>query len=361
MHATIVKNMAYAVIMLCFFLILPAHAVDFTDKARLAVFPFLDEASLTVRNDISSVIERDLIKYGFIEVVPLEREDTDAYEMEPLSLWTGVEGSDKQGGIVWNIRHQVIQEIRASKHAEYAVYGNIMKVGRMLEIEVRVSKTDGFLSKDETPVFSTSAAGTTYHELSEKGADLSAAIAEWLKGERVLGMAEEDVRRYQGRIVSYSDTVAAMERYIHEYPQSIPLRALLLDLHLKEKIKYKQEVLDGALTIIDLYKPPADPDMRYLLSLSLDPFDIAAEAYEEKGEWSNAISIRDRALSIFPFKKIRHTEGLARDHYFQGAAYEEKGNFAKALDQYNRAGGYVSASSEYHRKIRDGIKRTEKK
>jgi len=235
-----------------------------------------------------------------------------------------------------------------------------MKVGRMLEIEVRVAKTDVILSRDQTHAFSISAAGTTYSELSEKVSDMSAAIAAWLKGERVLGRAEEDVRRYLGRIVSYSDTVDAIERYVHEYPQSMPLRALLLDLYLKEKKVYKQKVLEEALTIIDLYKTRAYSDTRYLLSLSLDPFDIAAEAYEEREDWSKAISIRDRALKAFPFKKIRHRDGLARDHYFQGRAYEEKGQATKALEQYQQARGYVSTSSEYHHKIRDGVKRTEK-
>ncbi|KPK02504.1 MAG: hypothetical protein AMK71_02000 [Nitrospira bacterium SG8_35_4] len=360
-HAKPVKKTVYAAVILCFFLIIPANAGDFTDRARLAVFPFLDAGSRSVRQNISSVLERELLKYDFIEVIPLKREDTDAYEMEPLSLWTGVEGSEKQGGIVWNVRHQVIQEMSAANNVEYAVFGSIMKDGRMLKIEVRVAKTGVILTKDQTPAFSTSSSGTTYDELSGKVPDMSAAIAEWLKGERVLGRAEGDIRRYLGRIVSYSDTVAAMERYVHEYPRSIPLRALLLDLHLKDRIKHKQKILDGALTIIDLYRPQADPDMRYLLSLSLDPFDIAAEAYEEKGDWSKAISIRDMALTVFPFKNIRHTDGLARDHYFQGAAYEEKGDFAKAFEQYTRAGGHVSASSEYHRKIRDGITRTENK
>jgi tetratricopeptide (TPR) repeat protein len=95
--------------------------------------------------------------------------------------------------------------------------------------------------------------------------------------------------------------------------------------------------------------------------LSLDPFDVAAEAYEERGDWSNAISIRNRALKTFPFKTMRHRDGLARDHYFQGEAYEEKGQNAKAIEQYNKAKEYVSASSGYHLKICDGIKRIKKK
>ena len=295
MLAAPVKKILYPVVLLSFFLIVPARAVDFRDKARVAVFPFLDAESRSIRMNISSVVARELLKYGFIEVIPLEHEDTDTYEIEPLSLWTGIEGPDKQGEIVWNIRHQVIQEIRAANNVEYAVFGSIMKVGRMLEIEVRVAKTDVILSKDQMPAFSISAAGATYNELSEKVPDMAAAIAEWLKGERVLGRAEEDVRRYLGRIVSYSDTVDSIERSVHEYPQSIPLRALLLDLYLKEKKVYQQKVLEEALTIISLYKTPAYADMRYLLSLSLDPFDIAAEAYEEREDWSNAISIRDRA------------------------------------------------------------------
>jgi hypothetical protein len=360
-HAMEWKKILYSALILSFLLIVPSSAEYFSDKTKLAVFPFRETRSDILEKNISSVLEREFLKYDFIELVPLDIEDYGIYEIEPEYMWTGVDGSDKQGGIFWNIRHQVIQEIRTAKNAEYAVFGNIVKVGRMLKMEIRVAKTNVILSKEQTPAFSTSAAGTTHDELYGKVPDMAAAIADLLMGERVLGRAEEDVRRYLGRIVSYSDTVDILQNHVNEYPKSIPLRALLLDLYLKEKQADQQKVLEDGLTIVDLYNPLDKSDTRYLLSLSLDPFDVAAEAYEESGDWPNAILIRNRALKTFPFKKMRHRDGLARDHYFQGEAYEEKGLTAKAIEQYNSAIGYVSASSAYHRKISDGIKRTEKK
>jgi hypothetical protein len=355
------KIILYSTVMSFLLLVIPARAAELTQKARLAVFPFIDAESRMLTMNISSIVQRELLKYDFIEIVPLEREGDDIYEIEPSHLWTGVERGRKQGGIVWNIRHQVIEEIRAAKKSDYVVSGSIMKSGELLTLEVHVEKTDLIISKGQTPAFSTVASEPTYKALSEKVPELTDAIADWLKKERVLGIAEEEMRRYLARVVSYADTVDALEGYVREHPQSIPLRALLLDLYLKKRTKNQRKILEEGLTIVELFKTAEMSDTRYLLSLSLDPFDVAAEAYEEKGDWANAISFRERALEVFPFKKNRHRESLARDLYFLGQAYEKTGNIAKARQQYNRAGEHVPASSEYGTKIREGFKRTEKK
>jgi tetratricopeptide (TPR) repeat protein len=355
------KKILYSTVTPFLLLVVPAHAAGLTQKARLAVFPFIDAESHMLRMNISSIFQRELLKYDFVEIVPLEREGDDIYEIEPSHLWTGVERGRKQGGIIWNIRHQVIEEIRAAKNAEYAVSGSVLRSGGQLKMEVRVTKTERILSKEQVPAFSTGAAEPTYKELSEKVPDLASAIADWLKKEHMQGKAEEEMRQYLGRIISYADTVNALEGYVREQPRSIPLRALLLDLYLKEKTKYQQKILEEGLTIVELFKTAEMSDTRYLLSLSIDPFDIAAEAYEENGDWENAISMRERALVLFSFRKRKHRDGLARDLYILGQAYEKKGHTARAFEHYNRAREYVSASSEYHTKIHDGIKRTEKK
>jgi tetratricopeptide (TPR) repeat protein len=347
--------------LLCLLFIMPVSAEYLSDRTKLSVFPFRYPRSDSLNINISSALEREFAKYDFIEVVPLDIEDSEIYEIEPAYMWTGIEGAEKQGGIFWNIRRSLIEELRAERNVEFSVIGNVIKLGEKWDIEAHVIKLGLLFSKETRPSFTITTKIADREEIPAKISGMSAAIAEWLRGERVLGRAEEDVKRYLGRIVSHSDTVSAVESYVNEYPESIPLRALLLDLYLKERIKYQQKLLKEALTIIDLYTPRGKSDTRYLLSLSLDPFDVSAEAYEEIKEWDHAITIRNRALTEFPFKKMRHRERLARDHYFMGEAYEEKGHITKALEQYNWAIGYVSADSDYHDKIHDAVKRTVKK
>jgi len=338
-----------------------SYAMDATARVRVAVFPILDAESGGFRSDLSSGIERELLKRDFIDIVPLEHESDDIYEMEPSHLWTGVEGGEKQGGILWNIRHQVIEELRVGKHADYALYGSIERAGSVITMKIGVSGTRGILNSDRTPVFSTGVEAATEKELRTKVREVSVAVAEWLNGSRVLAGAEEDVRRYLGRMASHAETVGKIEDYVRKYPESLPLRALLLDLYLKERKTYQQKILEEGLTMANLYDPLEISDTRYLLSLNIDPFLAAAEVYEERGDWKNAIALRDRALRLFPFRNVVHREGLARDHYALGQAHEGNGRISEAADEYNRAAGYASESSEQLQFIREGIRRTQKR
>jgi tetratricopeptide (TPR) repeat protein len=119
--------------------------------------------------------------------------------------------------------------------------------------------------------------------------------------------------------------------------------------------------MNGGLMIITLLEHSDDEDVRYLLSLSLDPFDAAADMYERIGNWESAIAIRKNALRLFPFKSGLHKKGLGRNHYFLARSFEEKEQKKKAVENYKIAVTYLLPSSEYFEKAMDGLGRLEEK
>ncbi len=113
--------------------------------------------------------------------------------------------------------------------------------------------------------------------------------------------------------------------------------------------------MDEGLKIISLYDPSQEGDTRYLLSLSIDPFDAIAEVYEEEKAWENAIEIRNKALELFPYKPDSHKKGLGRDYYFFALSLKKEGYNAKALENYKKAMNYMSTSSKYFKQVKESI------
>ncbi len=285
------RNNICLLLLLYLLVIVPASADSYTEKTRLAVFPFKDTQSGRLEMKTSQLLEIDLGKHDFIEIVPLDIESNMIYEMEPSYMWTGIEGGKKQGGILWNIRSEVIEELRAGRDVSYLLFGSMAKTGKQWSLDVYLTRT-----MNTTPVFSVSKTGSADEEIPEMLKGISLEIADWLKKESVLGEAEEDIRRYMGHMLSHSEVLQKMQKNVSSYPDSIPLRALLLDLYLKEKVQYRDQVMEEGLTIINFFDPSDGKDIRYLLSLNLDPFGVVAEVYEEKKDWLNAIELRNRAL-----------------------------------------------------------------
>ena len=340
---------------LCVLPLLCARADDSVKKSRLSIVPFQDTRSGALNFEISGILQRELSGYAFIEIVPLDADYTELYDMEPSYVWTGMEDGKKEGGIFWNINRVIVEEVRAGKDAAYSVFGNKTSEGEKWNLAVYLTGP----SYSE-PVFSVSREGTGEKELVERLGEISREIAEWLKTDWVLGEAEEDIRRFMGHMLSYAEVLRKMEKNVGAHPESVPLRALLLDLYLKEREEYRDKVLEEGLTIVNLINPSDDRDIRYLLSLNLDPFAAAAEVFEERKDWRNAIELRNRALKIFPYKSGSHREGLGKDHYFFGEMYEKQGEHSKAGEHYYRAMEFMTASSEYRNEVLKGLSRLRK-
>jgi tetratricopeptide (TPR) repeat protein len=337
--------------------ILLSAAVSFPETVvprttSLAIFPFNDVNNTSLDMSIPSVLYEELSLYEFIKIVPVEVIREKVYEIEPSFLWTGVEGREKRGGILWRIEPSIVEEVNDRVDAQFTVYGEIIRNGNKWTIEAFMAKK-GDMRPDRTFRLT----GMKGSGLNSKVKEMSVAIADILQREHVLKEAEEDIRQYLGGTYSYSDVIGKMKKHTESVPASIPVRALLLDLYLKDKTQNEKHILIEGQQIIGLMERADDNDTRYLLSLDLDPFDASAEVYEKRQSWEEAIYIRNSALRLFAFKAELHKKNLGRDHYFLARTLEENGINKKALENYTIAVTYLPSSSEYFRPAKDGFNR----
>jgi tetratricopeptide (TPR) repeat protein len=335
---------------------LPSSAASETGKVSLAIYPFNDVSRNVLDMNISTALHIEFSGYGFIEIVPVEVIREKLYEIEPQFMWTEKEDAVKRGGILWKIEPRIVEKINEIVSAQYSLYGDLISIGDTWKVDVFLKKEG-----EAAPVKSFRLSGNKDDEIRAKLIGMSKSIADLLKSDAVLNGAEEDIRQYKGGMVSYSGVISIMKKHISTVPESVPLRALLLDLYLEDKERNREDILSDGLKIIDRLKVPEDADTRYLLSLALDPFDAAAGVYEQKQDWHNAIAIRDKALKLFPYNSDLHKEGIGRNYYYIAKSYEENGNREKAIDNYKTAVDYLPPSSGNFKEAMDGIERLQGK
>ncbi len=317
-------------------------------KIRVAIFPFNDMQAKSLDTGISSILKAGLSGYEFIDTVPVEIIKQEIYEIKPSSVWTKREGGADSAGIIWRIEPNVIEEVRKKVPADYSVYGDLKRFGKTWTVVVYIMK------ERETGIRKSFIINSSKEEEIPQGIiETSREIAEWLRGENVVSEAEEVMRKYSGGLYTHSAALEKIKNLSGYYSGSVPLHALLLELYLVRKDRYGEKVLAESLKIIDIYDPLNDDDTRYLLSRNIDPFETAADIYETRGDWENAISTRHSAEKIFPYSTERQMEMLGKDYYFYAISLEKNGDNAAAEENYGNAMFYLKSSSEYYQNAKD--------
>lgn len=320
-----------------------AHSAYYeVTKPRIAVFPFNDIQSRSLDMNIPVVLKAELSGYDFLETVPVEIVSQMIYEIEPSYFWTEREGVEKTGGILWRMEPTIIEEVKKNVPAEFTVYGDITRFGRKWRIDVYLLETE-----ENKPGWSLSLSGEKEEAIPDKLTYAAKKIADRLKEKKEVYDAEEDIRRYMGGLYTYETVMKKIKVRVKSFPESIRLRALLLDLYIKKKRVNEAAIIEEGLKIMKLYDPSDDEVRRYFLSLDIDPFNAVAEIYEERKDWDNAIEVRNKALKLFPYGTDIHRSGLGKDHYYLARTQEDSRNYAKAIINYKRAMTFLPASSKY--------------
>jgi tetratricopeptide (TPR) repeat protein len=257
-------------------------------------------------------------------------------------MWTGEEGGYREGGIIWKIDTKIIESVHYNGFADYYIFGDYSGLSKKWSIIAHISK-NALSEPDETFILKGSSEDDLYKKLSE----LAEKINKKLSKVYVLNQAEDIVRDYMGNLFNYDAAVEKMSSIVKKNPDLIQLHALLLDLYLKEK-NNMDKAAHEALRIIDMYDPSYENEVRYILSLSLDPFDVIAREYEAEKKWTETIEVRNRALMIFPANMSVHKNKLGEAYYFEALSYETMGSKEKANINYNNALKYLNPSSEYY-------------
>lgn len=325
-------------------------------KIRVAIFPFNDLQSKSLNMGISSILKAGLSGHDYIETVPVEVVEQKIYELEPAYLWTKREGSTDSAEIAWAIEPKIVEEVEEMVSAQFSVYGDLIRFGSDWTVVAYILKERDLNIRKSFTVKS-----SKEEELPERLKEVSKKIAEWLRRENILNEAEEEIRRYLGGLYTHSVALDKIKSLSDTVQESVPLHALLLELYLEKKKKYREKIIDEGLKIIDFYDPANDDDTRYLLSLNIDPYDAAADIYEGKRDWKSAIYLRHKARKLFPHMKDNHIGSLGRDYYFYARSFEKKGDNARALKNYRKAITYLSKSSEHYKRARNRIEVLKKK
>jgi hypothetical protein len=273
-------------------------------KKKVTLFPFSDLSSHHLDAASTSWVAAELLKKGFIELVPPEVVRQRIYDMESDSFWTGKKGKKNTRGTLWKIQPEMVDKISRGFTSDYSVYGDISRSEGKREIRTYISDRNANVLK----VFSVSAENRD--EMPQKLAKLGRDIAAFLARHDIVEAAEEEVRKYLGMLSSLPTVIGKIEKMSSSSPESLPLKAILLDLYLKDETAYGNKIFDSASEIIKIYDPANGDDTRYLLSRYLDPFDVLAEQYEARGDWKKSIEIRERALRDFSFFSEKHKTAI---------------------------------------------------
>jgi hypothetical protein len=330
----------------------PAGLIHYPDpqKIRVAVYPLNDIGERTLDHEIASLIRRNLAEETHIEIIPVDTIRHTVYIIEPSLLWTEKKGVTPKGGILWDITPTIIEEVSVSLSADFSLYCNIIKEEDTWSVEIVISE-----GPQEGKMKSFTLAGLQERNVEEKITALSRDIHSWLMKESMLIFAEEEMRRFMGGMSTYSSVLKKIGGYVESYPVSIPLQSLLLDLYLQKEEINTEEIIREGRKLTDMIISASQDDIRYILSLSLDPFDAVATVHEKRGEWEKAIELRKKAIDVFPYKSRDHKLSIGKDYFIMASGLEEKGRLAKSREHFNDALAYLSPSSEYYEKTQDAL------
>jgi hypothetical protein len=324
---------------------------DNLNKITLAVFPFNDINQNSLDLNVSARLSAELSKQGNIKVVPLKMVTERLYEIEPSYMWTERERRSREGGIIWSITPTTIVQFRQNVDVDYTVHGDIWRYENSWKIDSVITVSDDI---SFTKSFSVSGESG---DLKEKLREMAERIEGWILRETTVKDAEEDVRSYLGGMYSLDFVIEEMQKRLRSFPDSIQVRALLLDLLRIEKRKYQDQIVTEGRKVIHLIDPSKESEIRYLLSLSLDPFDLVAGIFEMRHEWMNAIEIRRSALKLFPVRAAMHERELGKNYYRYAMVLEEDGKSSDAVKNYRLALRYLEPSSEFYKKSGQGVQR----
>ncbi len=336
------KKTAILIVVILFLLKSSSSFAAIDERVRLVVFPFSNTQLQALDMHLASVLNSELLKYSFIEVIPVEVVRQKLLDIEPALMWTGDEGGVREGGIYWRINSKVVETVHQSGFADYYVYGDYSEFGSQWRIKASISKSSASMPEESFLLH-----GSSEEEIADKLIELAEKIKLWLNSVYVLNQAENAIRDFMGKLISYDRSVRKIASLVKTKPDLIPLRALLLDLYIKEEANNSKAVDEG-LNLINLYNHIKEDDIRYILSLSLDPFEVVARSYEEEGEWSKVIDVRLRALEVFPLNMQVHKNKLGEAYYFSALKSESKGIKEEAYIGFRSAVQYLSPSSKYY-------------
>ena len=333
-------------------LVFPFHASADVEKISLAIFPFNNIGDDSLDMQMPALLYSRLSQESFLEIVPVEVIREKLYDIEPQYMWAEQKDAVKKGGIFWKIEPRIIKRVDDMVSARFSIYGDIVKFNDSWHVDVYFMR-----ERDPDSEKSFHLAGVRGDDIPLKMGDIARAIADLLREEHIISVAEEEMRLTLGGIYSYDTAIKKLERHVNDYPGSVPLRALLLDLCLKEKGTHIDSIMNNGLTIMKLLEQRNEDGRRYLLSLSLDPFDTVASVYEKRKKWEDAISVRNSALRVFLFNERLHKKALGEDYYRLAGESEINGGQANAAEHYRKAIEYLDPSSEYYRMAVERMKR----
>lgn len=320
-------------------------------KIRITVFPFNDTSRKDTDTRLSSVVQAELATRDFIETIPPEVVRRVILEVEPSFAWTERNRSGTVTGVLWRIEPKLVEKVSQRVRADFAVYGDISRFDGKWVINAYSAEVKGGTVKAFT------LSGEGEEEIPGKLAQLATDIAVSLREETIVTEAEGEVRKFAGGMYSLSVIIGKMEALVPFYRESLPLKALLLDLYLRDEALYRKKIAPLASTIIEQYYPAREADTRYLLSLSLDPFDVLARVHEGAGEWEKAMAVREKALQVFPFAEERHRRGIGLDAYALARLYEKMGRRERAEEHYRKALSFLSEKEPERESARESLRK----
>ncbi|MCC6347878.1 MAG: tetratricopeptide repeat protein [Nitrospirales bacterium] len=322
-----------------------------TGKIRITVFPFNDTSHREIDTRLSSVVQAELDTRDFIETIPPEVVRRVILEVEPSFGWAERRRFGTAAGVLWKIEPKMVERVSKKVRTDFAVYGDISRFDGKWVINAYSAGVGGVAVKAFT------LSGEGEEEIPAKLAQLAADIVVFLREETIVAEAEEEMRKFSGGIYSLPVAVGKMEKLVPSYRGALPLKALLLDLYLRDEAHYRKKIVPLASALIAQYDPAHEADTRYLLSLSLDPFAVLARAHEGEEEWAKALAVREKALQVFSFDEESHRRGIGLDAYALARFYEKKGRREQAVEYYRKALSFLPGEAPEREFSRESLGR----
>ncbi len=329
------------------------------DKKKVTLFPFNDLSRSTLDLQSTSIISSELRKNDLVEVVPPEVVRQQVYTVEPAFLW-GDRNNEKggrrnRGGMAWRIEPAMIQTVSRDLSSDYSIYGDETNFDGRWTITAYIADSEMNVLK----AFTVNGKGSK--EKPNKLLKLAKDISAFFGKDQTIESCEEIMRKYLGRIYPLHLAIKKVEAASAEYPELIQLRVILLDLYMNDKVAYKEKIISSASKIIRMYDPSDEDSTRYLLSRTMDPYDILAEQYEQRGDLQRAIQIREQALVDFDFYADKHKKAIGKAEYNLGLRYESRKERARAVEAYRKALSYLRPETEEAQKSTERLKVLENK
>lgn len=340
------------------------------NKQKIAVFPFKNNTNIpNLQKSIPDLLRGELFRAGYFEIVENKKLYNVIWRIG-LSNFIKIDNTgagdiekfiDQDVDIYSQLDRDVIEKISVEVDADYSIKGSANQFGGLIRIEIDLLDIYKKITLD-----SLSAEVRNVEDIPNAIKGFIPTITFLCLQVNIEDIVDEAYAQYQEGLISFEVTVSNLKEIALFAPGSVYATARLLTLYMENG--FEDDAIEICENLISSSSEFTENSIDVFMRTGIDPFEIRASFYEDKGMFGQAADVYEKAAKTYPFNKAVYYKKLGINliklgklneaidalqnstgldlmdfdaHYQLAAAYESAGRISEAIEEYKQCLKYT--------------------